>query len=306
MMSNGPLTRFSWLRRAMYRSYPDDLRPSRLATLLAHGGTALEIAVPLAFVLTPGGTQPLVAVALMLLLHTFITCSVPMGVPIEWNFMVVYAGFALFWAHPAISAAPTGPCWLSAFLLTMTVALPLLGNLFPRWISFLVSMRYYAGNWPFSIYLFRGESFRKLRRLRLSSPWVFDQLEMFYPRATAVAVVGKVMGFRLMHLQGRLISALLPTAVDRLENYEWMDGEIIAGMVLGWNFGDGHLHQEQLLSAIQAQCGFEEGELRCIFGESQPLGRSTLEWRVVDAKSGTLAAGETSVERLLALQPWEA
>ena len=48
----------------------------------------------------------------------------------------------------------------------MLVVLPLAGNLFPRWISFLVAMRYYAGNWPYGVWLFRGESYRKLARLR--------------------------------------------------------------------------------------------------------------------------------------------
>ena len=42
-------------------------------------------------------------------------------------------------------------------------------------------------------------------------------------------------------------------------------------MVLGWNFGDGHLNDTQLLDAIQAQCGFEPGEVRVVMVESQPL-----------------------------------
>ena len=43
MTSNSPFTRFGWLRRRMYRHYPDDLRPSRLAEWMAHAGTALEL-----------------------------------------------------------------------------------------------------------------------------------------------------------------------------------------------------------------------------------------------------------------------
>ncbi|MBK6529014.1 MAG: DUF3556 domain-containing protein [Deltaproteobacteria bacterium] len=74
-------------------------------------------------------------------------------------------------------------------------------------------------------------------------------------------------------------------------------GEIIAGLALGWNFGESHLHQEQLLAAIQSQCGFEEGELRCIFVESQPLGRGTLAYRIVDAKTGPRAQGEARRDR---------
>ena len=83
-------------------------------------------------------------------------------------------------------------------------------------------------------------------------------------------------------------------------------GEIVAGMVLGWNFGDGHLHREQLLRAVQEQCGFEEGELRCVFVESQPLGRATLEYRILDAKTGLLERGELDVHALRRCQPWAA
>jgi hypothetical protein len=304
MTSNGPLTRFPSLRRAMYRDFPNDLRPSKLANWIAHGGTALEIAVPLAFLLTPLGKPPLVAVILMLMLHGYITSNVPMGVPIEWNFMVVYGGLALFWAHPGTSLLTIAPWPLAVFLLAMTVLIPLLGNLFPSRISFLLAMRYYAGNWAYSVWLFRGDSYRKLDRLTRSSEWIYDQLARFYDRATSVGLLGKVMAFRMMHLHGRALSLLVPKAVERLEDYEWLDGEIVAGMVIGWNFGEGHLHQEQLLESIQTQCAFEEGELRCIFVESQPLGRATLDYRIHDAEKGELERGALEIPALREGQPW--
>lgn len=306
MTSNGPLTRIPALRRRMYRDYPRDLRPSGLATALGHAGTALELAVPIAFVLTPLGTPPVAAVLLMLALHAYITSHVPMGVPIEWNFAVVYGGLALLWAHPDVSPAAVSPAPLAAFLAVMLVAVPLAGNLAPSRVSFLLAMRYYAGNWAWSVWLFRGDAHRKLARLTASSGWVYDQLARFYDRGTAVGLVGKVMGFRMMHLHGRALPLLVPRAVDRLEDYEWLDGEIVAGLALGWNFGEGHLHQEQLLASIQAQCGFEEGELRCIFVESQPLGGGSLAYRIVDARGGLREAGELPVAELRARQPWAA
>lgn len=305
MTSNGPFTRFQWMRRAMYREYPKDMRPSRLAVFLAHLGTALELGVPIAFLLTPLGQEPVVAIVLMLLLHGYITSNVPMGVPIEWNVMVVYAGFALFWAHPDIAPWATDPALL-AFALTTSVLVPILGNLFPEKISFLLSMRYYAGNWAYSVWLFRGESHRKLEKLTTSSPWVYDQLARFYDRGTSVGLVGKVLGFRLMHLHGRALPLLVPKAVDRLEDYEWLDGELVAGLALGWNFGDGHLHHEQLLESLQAQCGFEPGEVRCIFVESQPLFRKRLRYRIVDAATGEIERGELDVDELRSRQPWSA
>jgi hypothetical protein len=306
MTSNSPFTRFAWLRRRMYRSFPDDLRPSRLAVLMGHAGTALEMAVPIVLVFAPGGWMLVLGLVLMLMLHGYITSNVPMGVPIEWNFMVVYGGFALFWAHPDVTVLDVGSPVLAGFLVVMLIAVPLLGNLFPGRISFLMAMRYYAGNWAYGVWLFKGESYRKLDRVVKSSAWVYDQLDRFYDRATAVGLVGKVMAFRLMHLHGRALPLLIPKAVERLEDYEYLDGEIVAGMVLGWNFGDGHLHREQFLSAVQEQCGFEEGELRCIFVEGQPLGGSTLAYRIHDAKTGLLEKGELDARAMCERQPWAA
>jgi hypothetical protein len=303
MTSNSPFACVA-LRRRMYRSYPDDLQPSRIANAMSYAGTLLEMAVPLIFLLSPGGWSLALGIVLMLLLHGYITSNVPLGVPIEWDLIVVYAGFALFWAHPDVSPLDLGSAPLAVFLSIMLVLVPLVGNLFPRWVSFLVAMRYYAGTWPFGVWLFRGESYYKLDRLTKSAPWIYDQLDRYFDRATAVGLVGKIMGFRLMHLHGRALPILIPKAVDRLQDYEYLDGEIVAGLVLGWNFGDGHLHNETLLRSVQGQCGFKEGELRCIFVESQPLGRTTMGYRILDAKTGLLDSGELDVRALRNRQPW--
>jgi len=307
MTSNSPCARFAWLRRRMYRDYPADLRPSRLAVAMSHAGVALELGVPIVLALATGAPWLTVGIAMMLLLHGFITSNVPMGVPIEWNAMVVYGAFALFWAHPEVSALDVGPAPLAAFLAIMLFALPLAGNLAPARISFLLAMRFYAGNWPYGVWLFRGESYRKLDRLVKSSPWIDDQLAPLYDRATSVGLVGKVLAFRLMHLQGRALPVLLPKALEGpLHEYEYVDGELIAGLALGWNFGDGHLHREGLLRAIQDQCGFLPGELRCIFVESQPLGRTTMAYRIHDASTGLIEAGALDVRELRRRQPWAA
>ena len=312
MTSNSPVTPFAWIRKLMYRSYPEDLRPSKLATAMAHAGTFLELGIPLVFLAAwaAGSIGPVslfvVALIMMITLHGFITSTVPMGVPIEWNVMVVYSGFALFWAHQDITPLALGNPLLGAALAGMLVLLPLAGNLWPRRVSFLLAMRYYAGNWAYGVWMFRGESYRKLDKLTTSAPWVYDQLAHFYDKRTAIGLVGKVMAFRMMHLHGRALPLLIPQAVERFEDYEYLDGEIIAGLVLGWNFGDGHLHREDFLAAVQAQCGFSPGELRCIFVESQPLGGRSLGYRIVDAATGQLEEGELPVAELRQRQPWEA
>lgn len=306
MGSNSPLMRAGWWRRRMYLKFPDDLRPSRLATWMAHAGTALELGVPLVLLFAAGPVGLTVGIALMLMLHGFITSNVPMGVPLEWNVLVVYAGFALFWAHPEVGVMDVGSIWLSVVLVAALVVVPLLGNLVPERVSFLLAMRYYAGNWAWSVWLFKNESYRKLERgLTMTSPWVMDQLAHFYDRRTATGLIGKVMAFRAMHLHGRILGLLIPQAVDDLAAHTYADGELIAGLVLGWNFGDGQLHDEKLLAAVQRTCGFEEGELRCIFVESQPLLGDSLAWRIADAARGEIARGAVPVATLRQRQPWD-
>jgi len=109
---------------------------------------------------------------------------------------------------------------------------------------------------------------------------------------------------RFMHCEGRPLLEALPAAVDDIEDYEWHEGELIGGTVLGWNFGDGHLNGEQLLRAIQPQCGFAAGDVRVVSVESQPLFDATMHWRVIDAVDGVIAEGRTRLADYDAVQPY--
>jgi hypothetical protein len=100
---------------------------------------------------------------------------------------------------------------------------------------------------------------------------------------------------------------LLPRALGGrpFQDYVYADGETVAGSIVGWNFGEGHLADERLLRAVQEQCGFEEGELRVICVEAQPILGSTLHWRVNDAKTGLLAEGHATLDELAKRKPWD-
>jgi hypothetical protein len=307
MQSNSPLTAIGSLRRIFFRAYPDDLRPSALSHVMAHAGTVVELAFPPVLLFSDGGIATKAALVTMLLFHTFITSSIPMGVPIEWNVLMVYGAFFLFGKNAGVSPFHLGSPVLIVFLVFACVLVQLAGNLLPARFSFLCSMRYYAGNWAYGVWLFKGDSSKKLdTHLVKSAGRVQDQLARFYDDETTVALLSKVMAFRAMHLQGRALQLLLPKAVSDIDAYEYVDGEIVAGVVLGWNFGDGHLHNLQLLQAVQRQCNFAEGELRCVFVESQSLGRPMLPWSIADAATGVMASGEISVAELEELQPWPA
>src|SRR5262245_41763936 len=306
MMNNGPFFP-GWLKKRLFASYPDDLRPSRLAAAMAHGGTIVEYTIPVALLLA-SGSPALTAVMLVVMacFHGFIALNNPSGMPIEWTILMIYGGIFLFGVHPeasplALAAAPG----LAAFLFFCLVAVPCYGNFVPGHVSFLLAMRYYAGNWAYNIWLVRRGSEAKFGKLVKAAGTFRDQLEKLLgdPRAAQVAIT-LAMSHRFMHFEGRPLLEALPRAVDDIDAYEWMEGEVLGGMVLGWNFGDGHLNGTQLLAAVQAQCGFEPGEVRVVMVESQPLFGRGMRWQIVDAASGVIEDGETLLSPMRAAQPW--
>ncbi len=306
MMNNGPFFPKA-LKKRLFVSYPDDLRPSRMARMMARMGTVTEYMIPV-MLLASSGSPFATALVLFVMFgfHSFIAANNPSGMPIEWNILMVYGAIFLFGFHPEASVLATGSMpLLAAFLFLCLFVIPCYGNLVPSRVSFLLAMRYYAGNWAYNIWLFRKGSTDKLQKLVKSSGTMREQLEGLLPDAETVDVAMEMsMAHRFMHLEGRPLLDALPNAVDDIDDYEWMDGEVLCGMVLGWNFGDGHLNDTQLLEAVQAQCGFEEGELRVIMVESQPLFGRTMKWKTVDANSGVVEEGETEIAPMQAFQPW--
>jgi hypothetical protein len=305
MLSNHAVLRWDWFKKKLYRKYPTDLRPGWLTNVLSHISTFVEYSFPLLLIFGDGGTVTIIGLAIMFIFHLYITSSVPMGVPLEWNVIMVYGAFMLFGYYANVPMSSVHSPALMIVLFLALLIIPVLGNLFPRWISFLLSMRYYAGNWAYSIWLFKGDAEEKLNgEVVKACPTVMHQLSRFYDDDTSRLLFSKVIAFRAMHLHGRALQLLVPKAVTDIDQYAWRDGELIAGIVLGWNFGDGHLHNEQLLNSIQKRCSFASGELRCIFVESQPFGQPHMDWRIVDAKDGEIEKGRVSVEELQTLQPY--
>jgi hypothetical protein len=114
----------------------------------------------------------------------------------------------------------------------------------------------------------------------------------------------KVLAFRAMHSHGRALNGLLARAVQDVDEYDVRDGEWLAGAVAGWNFGEGHLHHEQLLEAVQEQCGYEDGDLRVVMLESQPAHIPRQRYRIHDAASGLIEEGWVDVAEMVKRGPW--
>jgi hypothetical protein len=307
MTSNTPWNRSHSEKAKMYERYPDDLRPSRRAVWLARFGTAWELGWPTVLILSDGGVIGTIAVAAMVLFHAHITSTFALGVPLEWNLFMIFGLFFLFGEYGGVPLSTLDDPLLIALLAVIGVLVPLVGNLRPDKVSFLPAMRYYAGNWATSLWLFRKETAaeEKLdREVCRVAPIVIEQLKKLYDAETADFLMEKGLGFRSLHSHGRALIGLLARTVDDVDAYHVREGELISGVVNGWNFGDGHFHHEQLLDAVQERCRFRDGDVRVVVLESQPAHIQRQRYRIYDAASGLLEEGWVDVAEMRKRGPW--
>jgi len=292
----------------MWRDPVNDLRPSRLPRLLAHiGGTTSEFIVPLYLVFFAPSHGPLLwaAILYMVLFHLTITSTIPAGVPLEWNVFFIISLFYLYGAYGDYRVTDMDSPLLLGILMASLLLVPILGNLFPDKVSFLPAMRYYAGNWAVSAWCLRPGVEDKIEaNVTKGSALANRQLAKLYGPQVAEMILDKMLAWRYMHSHGRALHGLVHRAVSDEEDYVIRDGEYMAGPIIGWSFGEGHLHNEQLIDALQRRCQFEEGEVRVILLEGQPIHKSWQAYRIVDAKTGVVERGYVEVADMLARQPW--
>ncbi|BCQ07952.1 membrane protein [Mycobacterium heckeshornense] len=308
MMSNNPLIRARSMKRAFFERFPDDLRPGRLSRIVAHGGTTVEMCVPVVLFFSHGGWATAVAAAVMVCFHLAILTAIPMGVPLEWNVFMIYGIGALFVAYAHLGLTDLTHPVPVAILFAVLVGIVIAGNMFPRKISFLPGMRYYAGNWDTTLWCVKPSADDKIARgLVAIASMPAAQLERFYGKDRALIPMYLGYAFRAMNTHGRALFTLAHRAMagQNEDDYVITDGERICSTAIGWNFGDGHMHNEQLIAAMQQRCHFEPGEVRVVLLDAQPIHRQTQEYRLVDAATGEFERGYVRVADMVTRQPWD-
>ena len=318
MVSNSP-GQLNVVKRLHYRNAPDDIRPSRLAWFMAHvGGTTVEIIIPIVLLTTANDTIAMLGAVAMLVFHIFITSTFPLAVPLEWNVYFGYIALVL-WGGTDLGAgfdASTYNIWdfSKPWLLLPIFALllfgPVLGNLRPDLVSFLPTMRQYAGNWASAVWAMKPGVEQRLNELLLVETQN-DQLQrmvpMPYTADEAEMTVQKAVAWRAMHSQGRGVLSVLMEHLDDLETRDVREGEFMCNILVGWNFGDGHLHDERLVAAVQRRLGLEPGDLVVAYCESQATPWRTSrpqQYRVIDAALGVVERGSWDVRDCVKEQPW--
>ena len=308
MMSNSPVIRPRALKRKFFERFPDDLRPGRLSRVVAHVSTAIEMCVPLVLLFSHGGWPTAVAAFVMVCFHLGILSAIPMGVPLEWNVFMIFCVLVLFVGDADVGLSDmTNP--LPVILFAVMAGLVIAGNLFPRKISFLPGMRYYAGNWDTSMWCVKPSAEQKIARgIVAIASMPAAQLERFYgSREAAQIPIYMGYAFRGFNTHGKALFTLVHRAMagHNEDDYSITDGERICSTAMGWNFGDGHLHNEQLIAALQRRCGFEPGEVRVVLLDAQPIHRRTQRYRLVDAATGEFERGYVEVADMVVRQPWD-
>ena len=309
MLSYTPFWPPRGFKRSMYRSFPEDIRPSRFAHFMAHVmGTTVEIVAPLVLLFSQNIWLTLACVVLIVGFHLFIVSTFPLAVPLEWNLLFCYGAIFLFLGFPgwdgyALTDIATG--WVLAAVIAALIFFPVLGNLRPDKVSFLPSMRQYAGNWASALWTFTPGAEAKLNAVVRPTRNQVDQLQqMGYPAEVAEITMQQTLAWRSMHSQGRGLFSVLYRSLPDLETRTIREAEFACNSVIGFNFGDGHLHNEDLIRALQARCHFAPGEFVVVWVESQPIHKATQEYKVVDAALGVIERGRWRVADAVAAQPW--
>ena len=308
MLANNPFIPSGALKRALFKRYPDDLRPSGLAGFIAHFSTAVEGLVPLVLFLSHGGWPTTIAAFVMIVFHLNILLAFPMGVPLEWNVFMIFGVLWLFVAHARLGLSDLANPLPVTILFTVIAGTVVIGNLLPRKVSFLPGMRYYAGNWDTTVWCVKPSADEKFRiGSRALGPMYHLQLERLYKTKEEVLVpIHLAFAFRGMNTHGRALYTLVHRALAGYDedDYNLCEGENLCSMVLGWNFGDGHMHNECLIDALQQRCGFEPGDVRVVILDAQPIHIQRQEYRLVDAATGEFERGYVDVDDMVTTQPW--
>ncbi|BBX15270.1 hypothetical protein CRI77_15925 [Mycolicibacterium duvalii] len=308
MMSNNPVIRPRSIKRKFFERFPDDLRPGRASRVLAHFSTAIEMLVPLVLFFSHGGWATAIAAFVMLVFHFGILSAIPMGVPLEWNVFMMFSVLALFVGNAGIGLSDLESPW-PLVLFAVVAGTVVVGNLFPRKVSFLPGMRYYAGNWDTSLWCVKPSAAQKITDgIVAIASMPAAQMEKFYG-SKETAEVYQYMGyaFRSFNTHGRAMFTLAHRlmADGNEDDYVLTDGERICSTAIGWNFGDGHMHNEQLITALQKRCRFEPGEVRVLLLDAQPIHRQRQQYRLVDAATGEFERGYVMVADMVTRQPWD-
>jgi hypothetical protein len=114
-----------------------------------------------------------------------------------------------------------------------------------------------------------------------------------------------LLAWRSLHSQGRgLNSVMINHLGEDIDTYTLREAEFSCNMITGFNFGEGHLHDEHLIRSIQKRCQFEPGEFIVTWVESEPVWHGYQRYWVMDAAVGIVERGRWQVKDCVEAKNW--
>jgi hypothetical protein len=82
------------------------------------------------------------------------------------------------------------------------------------------------------------------------------------------------------------------------------EGEFVCNSLIGFNSGDGHLHNADMVRAVQREAAFEPDECVVAWVQSEAFGSGVQHYQQIDAALGVVGRGTWKVADAVAEQPW--
>jgi len=223
--------------------------------------------------------------------HSFIISMMPFASVFEWNFCTIFFSLFLYGANdfqPTRDVTPASYL-MFVFLFAVCFAIPLIGNLQPDKVPFLLAYRPYTGNWHFTWLIFphREKVVKKLKQLKtLDSPVVEDDLKKIFG--------DKLAHYNKYYLTGTLLHypnfrGILPVCEKLIEENGWTADEFHIQMqeewvncCLGWSLGNGWLVQKSVMEGMQDTCKFDKKQCYIIRVHALGLFERNVRWELTD------------------------
>lgn len=269
-----------------------DFTPSVAARVLAACGALGEWTFPLCAVLGPPGSAiNTFGVFGMMAYHTFIWSTLPFASVFEWQYYTIFMTYFLYRLHPF--AVPTSPLLL-VFLIFVLFVLPVVGQLRPTLVPFLLAYRQYAGNWRMGTVMLRKGARAKFDKLKTyesiyhweHAPEGMGGERTSYMTGAPFMVVPQFRG------QFSILEAFFKKTGGREDDFYFIGTFMFVNAVNGWNLGGGwEFNRECWRKAVVEVCGLAPGDMYSLMMEPvENLPPHNLSYRLMDMTKGPLDA----------------
>eukprot|EP00438_Fugacium_kawagutii_P009224 Skav224569 [mRNA] locus=scaffold4295:222747:224780:- [translate_table: standard] len=311
----------------LVKDYPNDLNPSAVSTALAYAGATLEVCLPLCCSMPFYPLRFLGAFG-MICYHCFIGACMPFASVFEWNYYCMILSYFMFVEHEF--TFPSSPA-LQAFLLVVLVIIPIIGQLYPCLVPFLLAYRPYMGNWRFGWYVCHKKAIPKHDKLRTTENafvghngvWLYEWFEWIgLPCEQSTRTMHHwdywVAGMMMIIPAYRPFVSVMEKLCEEngwdINDVCFTHSESYQNQIFGFSLGTGWISaRECVRMAYNEICGFEKGEMYFVqFDPCKPLPwgqeHHVVRFRCFDVTEGPEKAqfyGDVPYAQLAACQPTE-